>query len=179
MSGILGKFKALMGLDEEYYEDEYVEEEPSYSSRRAKRTSIAEDTASLNRDRIWDEHKKESRQEEKYTNIVRMPGSARIKELTARYDIMVIDPKSFDECAKLVDTLKSKKPVIVNLERVETETARKIFDFLSGATYALDGDLQKIANNIFVFLPENIGISTNTEHTGMTFGSSDGNPWKL
>jgi cell division inhibitor SepF len=179
MSGILGKFKALVGFDDEYYDDEYIEEEPTYSSRSAKRTSISEDTAALNRDRIWDEHKRPARHEEDFSNVVRMPGSAKIKELTARYDIMVIDPKSFDECAKLVDTLRAKKPVIVNLERVETETARKIFDFLSGATYALGGDLQKIANNIFVFLPENIGVSTSTEHQGMTFGSSDGNPWKL
>jgi cell division inhibitor SepF len=168
---MFAKLKSLIGFDEDYYEDDYLEkEEPSYSSKRA-------DT--LSRDRIWDEQKKSSRRESNSDNVVRMPGTERIKELTARFDIMVIEPKSFDECAKLVDSLKAKKPVIVNLERVETETARKIFDFLSGATYALGGDLQKIANNIFVFLPENVGVSTNSQHTGMTFGSSDGNPWKL
>jgi cell division inhibitor SepF len=168
---MFAKLKSLIGFDEEYYDDNYLEEEESsYSSKRAE---------TLSRDRIWDEQKKLSRRESISDNVVRMPGTERIKELTARFDIMVIEPKSFDECAKLVDSLKSKKPVIVNLERVETETARKIFDFLSGATYALGGDLQKIANNIFVFLPENVGVSTNSQHTGMTFGSSDGNPWKL
>jgi cell division inhibitor SepF len=170
---MFAKLKSLIGFDEDYYEDDYLEEEePSYSNKRAE---------TLSRDRIWDEQKKSSRRggESASDNVVRMPGTERIKELTARFDIMVIEPKSFDECAKLVDSLKSKKPVIVNLERVETETARKIFDFLSGATYALGGDLQKIANNIFVFLPENVGVSTNSQHTGMTFGSSDGNPWKL
>ncbi|MDR0357764.1 MAG: cell division protein SepF, partial [Clostridiales Family XIII bacterium] len=102
-----------------------------------------------------------------------------LKAITSQFKIVVIEPKSFDECPKLVDSLKSRKPVIINLEKMETDTARKIFDFLSGATYALNGNVQKIANNIFVFLPENVDVSTNTEHKGLTFGSEDGNPWKL
>ena len=60
---------------------------------------------------------------------------------------------------KLVDSLKAKKPVIINLEKIETDTARKIFDFLSGATYALNGNVQKVANNIFIFAPENVDVA--------------------
>ena len=71
---------------------------------------------------------------------------------------------------KLVDNLKSRKPVIVNLERLESDTARKIFDFLSGATYALNGNVQKVANNIFVFAPENVDINSSVEHKGFEFG---------
>jgi cell division inhibitor SepF len=93
---------------------------------------------------------------------------------------MVIEPKDFDMCPKLVDSLKLKKPVIVNLEKIETKTARRIFEFLSGATYALGGDLQKIANNIFVFLPENVDVTTDTERsTGTPFKGESPNPWKL
>ena len=73
--------------------------------------------------------------------------------------LILIEPAGFDECPKLVDSLKSRKPVIINLEKLETETARKIFDFLSGATYALDGNVQKIANNIFIFTPENVSVA--------------------
>jgi len=73
--------------------------------------------------------------------------------------LILIEPKCFDECAKLVDSLKARKPVIINLERLETEIARKIYDFLSGATYALDGNVQKIANNIFIFTPENVSVA--------------------
>ena len=73
--------------------------------------------------------------------------------------LIVIEPSGFDESPKLVDSLKAKKPVIINLEKLETETARKIFDFLSGATYALDGNVQKIANNIFIFAPDNVAVA--------------------
>ena len=72
---------------------------------------------------------------------------------------MVIKPQSFEESPKLVDSLRAKKPVIINLEDLETDTARKIFDFLSGATYALNGNVQKVANNIFLFTPENVDVT--------------------
>jgi len=67
---------------------------------------------------------------------------------------------------KLVDSLKSRKPVIINLENIENDTARKIFDFLSGGTYALNGNVQKIAQNIFVFLPENVDVATGGSEPG-------------
>jgi len=89
--------------------------------------------------------------------------------------LILLEPKSFDECPKIVDNLKSRKPVILNLEKVDSDLARKIFDFISGAVYALDGNVQKVANNIFLFAPENVDISGNIE----SFLSKDQfNPWK-
>jgi cell division inhibitor SepF len=78
---------------------------------------------------------------------------------TNAFKLILIEPRSFEECPKLVDSLKSKKPVIINLERLDVEVAKKIFDFLSGATYALDGRVQKVANNIFIFAPANVDIA--------------------
>jgi cell division inhibitor SepF len=78
---------------------------------------------------------------------------------TAAFKLVLIEPRSFDECPKLVDSLKGKRPVIINLERLDVEVAKKIFDFLSGATYALDGRVQKVANNIFIFAPANVDIT--------------------
>ncbi len=96
---------------------------------------------------------------------------------TGTFTLVVIEPKSFDECPKLVDSLKGRRPVVINLEKIETETARKIFDFLSGATYALNGSVQKVANNIFIFAPEKVGITTNQEErSGFDFGTNK-SPW--
>ena len=78
---------------------------------------------------------------------------------TNAFKLVLLEPKTFEECPRLVDSLKGKKPVIINLERLETDVARKIFDFLSGATYALDGNVQKVANNIFIFAPANVDIA--------------------
>ena len=88
---------------------------------------------------------------------------------TAAFKLVVIEPKSFDECPKLVDSLKGRRPVIINLENIETETAKKIFDFLSGATYALNGGAQKIASNIFIFAPESVDIASNQDE-GFAYG---------
>ena len=78
---------------------------------------------------------------------------------TSSFKMVLLEPKSFEECPRLVDSLKSKKPVIINLERIDMELARKIFDFLSGATYALNGNVEKVANNIFIFAPESVDIA--------------------
>lgn len=96
---------------------------------------------------------------------------------TNAFKLVVIEPKSFDECPKLVDSLKGRRPVIINLEKIETETAKKIFDFLSGATYALNGNVQKVANNIFIFAPESVDITANHEERGFEFGGNK-NPWR-
>ncbi|QHI74005.1 cell division protein SepF [Aminipila terrae] len=97
---------------------------------------------------------------------------------TVPFKMVVIEPKGFDECPKLVDNLKAKKPIIINLEKIESDTARKIFDFLSGATYAVNGNVQKIANNIFVFAPENVDISANVDHKGIDFSGNVKSPWR-
>lgn len=97
---------------------------------------------------------------------------------TNPFKLVVIEPSGFDECPKLVDNLKSRKPVIINLEKLDAEVARKMFDFLSGATYALNGNVQKVANNIFVFAPENVDIAGNMEQKGLDFLGSSKNLWR-
>ena len=98
---------------------------------------------------------------------------------TSAFKLVVIEPKSFDECPKLVDSLKGRRPVIINLEKIETETAKKIFDFLSGATYALNGNVQKVANNIFIFAPESVDIAAGQDdRSAFDFGGANKNPWK-
>ncbi len=102
---------------------------------------------------------------------------------SGQFKLILIEPKTFDECPKLVDSLKGRRPVIINLEKLETEVARKIFDFLSGATYALNGNVQKVANNIFIFAPENVDIAGGqiTENGNFDFGmeeKEDDNPWR-
>ena len=95
------------------------------------------------------------------------------------FRLVLIEPKSFEECPKLVDCLKGRRPVIINLEKLETEVARKIFDFMSGATYALSGNVQKVANNIFIFAPENVDIAATQPAERSGFASEDtGSMWR-
>lgn len=96
---------------------------------------------------------------------------------TSAFKLVLIEPKSFEECPKLVDCLKGRRPVIINLEKLETEVARKIFDFMSGATYALAGNVQKVANNIFIFAPDNVDISA-TQNERSALDAEEKSPWR-
>lgn len=98
---------------------------------------------------------------------------------TGAFRLIVTEPKSLEECPKLVDSLKGRRPVIINLEAVETDMARKIFDFMNGATYALNGTAQKVTNNIIIFAPENVDVSTSQgEHSSFDFNADDNIAWR-
>jgi cell division inhibitor SepF len=102
--------------------------------------------------------------------------SSNTNKYTSQMKMVVICPEDFNDSPKLVDSLKARKPVIINLENLETDVARRIFEFLSGATYALNGNVQKIANNIFVFAPENVDVSYN--QTAKPAENAYKSPWK-
>ena len=74
------------------------------------------------------------------------------------FRIMVYNPESFTEVQTIADQLKSKKPIILNLEKMNRDMARRVVDFISGAVYGLDGNVQKISDLIFIFTPNNVQI---------------------
>ena len=73
--------------------------------------------------------------------------------------VVVMEPNTFEEAQNIADQLKSRRPVIVNLENAEKLLAKRIVDFISGTTYALNGNMQKVGNGIFLFVPNNVDIS--------------------
>jgi len=77
--------------------------------------------------------------------------------------VVVAEPRSFDEAQEIAEHLKNRRPVIVNLEHVDTEIARRIVDFVSGATLALNGAQQKVGGGIFLFVPNNVDIEGKTQ----------------
>ena len=77
---------------------------------------------------------------------------------TAQLKLVVMQPETFEDARDIANHLKSKKPVVMNLESVDRDVARRIVDFLSGSVYALDGNIQKVSNGIFLIAPYNVGI---------------------
>ncbi|MDR3584823.1 MAG: cell division protein SepF [Desulfosporosinus sp.] len=73
--------------------------------------------------------------------------------------VVVMEPNSFEEAQNIADQLKARRPVIVNLENAEKNLAKRIVDFISGTTYALNGNMQKVGNGIFLFVPNNVDIT--------------------
>ncbi len=77
---------------------------------------------------------------------------------TAQMKVVVVQLQSFEDAKDIADHLKSKKPIVINLENLEKEVSRRVVDFLSGAVYGVDGNIQKITNGIFLIAPYNVGI---------------------
>jgi len=84
--------------------------------------------------------------------IVSLPQAQQIK-------MVISQPTSFDQSEGICDLLKEKKSIIVNLEYVNKDVARRIIDVISGAVHALDGHIQKISNSIFLIAPFNYDIT--------------------
>ena len=97
---------------------------------------------------------------------------------SGQFRMVVIEPKNIDECKKLVDNMRNFKPIIVNLERVETDMARKMFDFLNGAVYALEGTAQKINQNIYIFAPKNVNIKAMVDRATEAGKPASSSPWQ-
>lgn len=73
--------------------------------------------------------------------------------------MVISQPTTFEQSAAICDLLKEKKSVIVNLEYVNKDVARRIVDVISGAVHALDGHIQKVSNSIFLIAPYNYEIT--------------------
>lgn len=79
------------------------------------------------------------------------------------YEVMVVEPKTFEESLDVVNNLRERKSIILNLHLLDAEQSQRVVDFVSGATHALDGNQQRIGEGVFIFTPHNICISSETE----------------
>jgi cell division inhibitor SepF len=73
--------------------------------------------------------------------------------------VHLVIPKSFNDAQQVADRFKDSIPVILNLQNSETDLAKRLIDFASGLTYALDGGMQRIADKVFMLTPRNVEIS--------------------
>ncbi len=133
----VNKLLTMIGFnsDEDDFEDEFFEE----GAQESAKPSFKSETES------------EFSSDGKKNKVVKIHTTAQLK-------LVVMQPESFDDARDIANHLKSKKPVVMNLEFVEKDIARRIVDFLSGAVYALDGNIQKVSNGIFIITPYNVGI---------------------
>ncbi|HHX39770.1 MAG TPA: cell division protein SepF [Armatimonadetes bacterium] len=76
------------------------------------------------------------------------------------HQIHKISIRSLEDARYAADMLKERRPVILNLEQSDEETARRAIDFVSGATYALDGYFERVGERVFLFTPSNVLIAT-------------------
>jgi len=79
---------------------------------------------------------------------------------TKKTTVFIAEPKEFEEIQVIADNFKNDIPVIVNLQQVEPDVSKRIIDFCSGLTYALGGDIKKVADRVFLIIPSNIEVNS-------------------
>ena len=79
--------------------------------------------------------------------------------------MVITQPTCYDEVEGIGEYLKSRKSIIINLENVGKEDARRILDFLSGATFMVEGTIQRVSNLIYLITPKNVEIQNDLERS--------------
>ena len=97
--------------------------------------------------------------EEKKINKVTSIASKKRASNSSNLEIYCLKPTSIDDAKEVADTLLENKAVILNLNNIDVDLARRVLDFSVGSAYALRGTLQKITDSIYVIVPEGVDIS--------------------
>ena len=105
-----------------------------------------------------------------------LPKRSRVVNIntTAQLKVVVVQPVSYEDAPEIADHLKQKKPVVINLEKLDKTVANRIFEFLGGVVYALDGSMKKVSNGILLVVPNNMGIMGDFSDDLKTQGIFDG-----
>ncbi|MGF1478911.1 MAG: cell division protein SepF [Cyanophyceae cyanobacterium] len=157
MKTILTKLKDFVGLNEaEDYDDielvypsseepiydekdAPVEERPAYRRNRESTLTAETDMGTTST----------------RSNVIGMPGVS-----TGVSEVVVIEPNSFEDMPQVIQTLRERRSVVLNLNVMDPDEAQRAVDFVAGGTYAIDGHQERIGESIFLFTPSCVKVST-------------------
>lgn len=88
------------------------------------------------------------------------------------YEVRVIEPRSFDDAAQIVQHLKDRKTIVLNLHLLDKEQSQRTIDFVCGAAHALNGKPQKVGDLVFIFTPSNVTLSVDVNTNQNKFNDS-------
>ncbi|MDD3139275.1 MAG: cell division protein SepF [Lachnospiraceae bacterium] len=165
--GVLDKFLDIMKLsDEDDYDsdDFFDDEEDDYDEKPRKKLFKKEKEKDYDDDYEEEIERKPIRSTRSgINNNVATSNKVTPMRQPAKksngMEVCVIKPTSVDDAREITETLLSNRTVILNLEGLDLEVAQRIIDFTSGATFAINGNLQKISNYIFLVTPTNVEIT--------------------
>jgi len=87
-------------------------------------------------------------------NVIGMPGTAGLSE------VVVVEPRTFEEMPQVIQALRERKSVVLNLTTIDPDEAQRAVDFVAGGTYAIDGHQERIGESIFLFTPSCVQVTT-------------------
>jgi cell division inhibitor SepF len=156
--GIFTKLKDFVGLSEaQEYEYEYDE-----ASDREYQDIYQEDNGAIAPEPEEPQARRTRERptalratSENMSNVIGMPGAA-----NGLSQVMVMEPRSFEEMPQAIQALRERKSVVLNLTMMDPDQAQRAVDFVAGGTYALDGHQERIGDSIFLFAPSCVQVSS-------------------
>ncbi len=148
-------------------DDAYDDEDVDYNEHEAELQDSYRDRPNVRplgrrrRDEIDDIFSDEGSSSERRTTSLRPVSGGRAANGRSGGDVQVhfVAPKSFNDVQNVADKFKDTIPVILNLQGTDTDLSKRLIDFSSGLTYALDGGMQRIADKVFLLTPRNVEVS--------------------
>ncbi len=137
----MGKFLNFIGLEESDEEESYQDEQQPEQKREAR----------------------EPRVRRRENALVGGGDAQPVPASLASMKMIVYHPVCYDDAQTIVDNLKNRRPVIVNMEELEGSCAQRVLDFLLGAIYAINGTINKISRGIFLVAPRDVDVEDTGE----------------
>ena len=144
--------------EEDYEEPSPREAEAELEDRYRERPNVRRLSSRRRRDEI-DDIFADDPPSKRRTGVLRPVGSSRGPNGRGEVRVHLVIPKSFNDAQDVADKFKDSIPVIINLQGSEANLSKRLIDFASGLTYALDGGMQQIAEKVFLLTPRNVEVS--------------------
>lgn len=172
-------FKGFFVVDEEEEEEVYEEpereqsktpqQEPSTQDKKTNQQSIQSiPTQKTNTTRYQSQRSRDFKKPERkeamtekrtnssQTNVVSMSGNM---DFAQSSKMCLFEPRVFSDTQDIADELKNRRTTLVNLQRIDKVSAKRIIDFLSGTVYAIGGDIRRVGTDIFLCTPDNVEVA--------------------
>ena len=146
----LNKLMDSMRLSEDSDDDYFLDDDYEDDDKPAKKGLFKKDS-------YEDDYDEPEVQKPRF--LPRATSNNKVVPMRRGMEVSLIKPTSLEDAREICDYLLAGKAVVLNMEGIHTETAQRIIDFTSGATYSMDGNLQKISNYIFIATPQSVELS--------------------
>ncbi len=146
--GVFDKMLDAMRLGDGDYDDDYDEDEELEEEEEPKKSLFVKKAETS-----------PAPARPKANNISRFTPVRGNKKSVAGMEVIVVKPSAFEDARDISETLLADRTVVLNMEGLDLALAQRIIDFVSGACYAIDGNLQKVTNFIFLVTPSGVDIS--------------------
>lgn len=163
--GFVDKLKDFVGLTPQEYEDElgYDTSVPTEEFLSNASTVELEDSATTqphfsrpsNRQYTAQFRQDPSASMNTLDNVIGMP-----RAFTDTPEVMILEPRSFEEMPQAIQALRDRKTVVLNLSLMDLEQAQRAVDFVAGGTFAIDGHQERVGESIFLFTPNCVKVSS-------------------